>query len=150
MTVLLNEIFLSLFAENAPYICAVTPGSGEVPITCFLEGEDGCVPDENAIYIIEDSQLDIGLLIAVERNLQRIFSVACDYLNWHLEELDLGGLGHGGHGVLIHPAQHHGVRRRHRRQHQALEGHRQGDARHFVEKDLVGKHVIPHSERPLR
>lgn len=88
LTLLFNELFRTMFAENQSYIVAVTPGECEIPITYELAGEKGFALDENAIYILEDSQLDIGLLVAVERNLNRIFSILCDYLDWHLETLD--------------------------------------------------------------
>ncbi|MCD7981765.1 MAG: hypothetical protein LUF32_05565 [Clostridiales bacterium] len=81
LTVLMNEIFVTLFAENQGFIAAIMPGEQEIPITCQVEG----CPEENCIYIIEDSQLDIGLLEAAQRNLDRIFSILCDYLDWELE-----------------------------------------------------------------
>lgn len=88
LAVLFNEVFRTLFAENHEYISAVVSGEAGVPLTYGLNGAGGFTPDENAIYIIEDSQLDIGLLVAVERNLNRIFSIVCDYLEWHFEALD--------------------------------------------------------------
>ncbi len=93
VALLFNEIFKTIFAENQAYICAVTDDSflaeveGDKPLTYSVRGE-GCELHQNAIYIIEDSQLDLGLTIAVERNLQRIFSIIYDYLNWHLETLE--------------------------------------------------------------
>ena len=84
LTLLCNEVFRTLFAENHSYIAAVTPGCTEAPHTYNILGD----ADENAIYIIEDSQMDIGLLIAAERNLDRIFSIICDYLDWHFEALE--------------------------------------------------------------
>ncbi|MGN0114101.1 MAG: hypothetical protein ACI396_02115, partial [Acutalibacteraceae bacterium] len=94
VAVLFNEIFKTIFAENQAYICAVTDDSfladknGDKPLTYSVKGE-GCELQSNAIYIIEDSQLDLGLTVAVERNLQRIFSIIHDYLDWHLETLEL-------------------------------------------------------------
>lgn len=84
LTLLCNEVFRTLFAENHSYIAAVTPGCTDVPHTYNILGD----ADENAIYIVEDSQMDIGLLVAAERNLDRIFSIVCDYLDWHFEELE--------------------------------------------------------------
>ena len=52
----------------------------DYPLTYSLETDD---EDENSIYIVEDSQLDLGLLIAVERNLKRIFEIVTDYLDWN-------------------------------------------------------------------
>ncbi len=88
LTLLMNEVFVTLFGDNAAYITAVTPGTMEQPITCSIRSEGAYTPDPDAIYIIEDSQLDLGLLVAVERNLDRIFTIIRDYLDWHFEELD--------------------------------------------------------------
>ena len=88
IALLCNEVFRTLFAENHAYIAAVVPGEAEVPCTYSLFTEDGSVGNENCIYIIEDSQLDLGLLVAVQRNLNRIFSILCDYLDWHMGALE--------------------------------------------------------------
>ncbi len=87
ITVLFNEIFRTLFAENHAYICAVTDNSfvdenDTNPLTYSLSS-NGCNIGKSSIYIIEDSQLDLGLLIAVERNLNRIFEIMYEYLDWH-------------------------------------------------------------------
>ena len=91
MTVLMNEVFRSLFAENQAFVVALTDDS-------FLDEEASHIltssietPEEelkNSIYIVEDSYLDIGLLDAVERNLDRIFDIISDYILWHYEKLD--------------------------------------------------------------
>ena len=92
ITVLFNELFRSLFAENQAYICALTDDSSidsaNKPFTYSLSGKDVDLT-ENAIYIVEDSQLDLGLTVAVERNLERIFKIITDYLEWHFEALDV-------------------------------------------------------------
>jgi len=87
LTVLINEVLRTLFAENQDYLVAVSAGEQCLPGTYSLTGEGGFAPDENSIYLIEDSQLDIGLLDAAQRNLDRIFSIICDYLQWHDETL---------------------------------------------------------------
>jgi hypothetical protein len=43
---------------------------------------------DKSIYIIEDSQLDIGLLVAVERNVNRILQIIADYLSWNEEKIE--------------------------------------------------------------
>ncbi len=89
LAVLLNESFRSFFAENQEYIIATTDynmeENGENPLTYQIVGGDDCKINPNSIYIIEDNQMDIGLLTAVERNLKRIFETILDYLNWHKE-----------------------------------------------------------------
>lgn len=84
---LLNETFVTLFAENKPFISAITPGYYDAPMTYSLTLGDGVAASEKCIFIIEDSQLDIGLLIAVERNVNRIFQIIADYLGWNDEQI---------------------------------------------------------------
>ncbi len=94
LTALLNEIFRTMFAENQAYISAITPcqyeDNGEVPMSyhIMLPDNDDTVEPDKAIYIVEDSQLDIGLLVAVERNLGRILEIAADYLKWNDEMIE--------------------------------------------------------------
>ena len=65
------------------------PGEAAAPTTYSLQGENGTELEDGCIYIIEDSQLDLGLLVTVQRSLNRIFSILCDYLDWHMEAMDL-------------------------------------------------------------
>ena len=85
LTALMNEVFRTLFADNQPYIVALTPGEPGLPITYRLDSEEEGLLSEKAIYIVEDSQLDVGLLVSVERNLDRILEIIADYLRWNDE-----------------------------------------------------------------
>lgn len=87
LTNLLNEVFVTLFADNQAYISAVTPGVYDAPLTYSLELAEDIENADKCIFIIEDSQLDIGLLIAVERNVNRIFQIISDYLTWNDEKI---------------------------------------------------------------
>ncbi len=87
LTNLLNEVFVTLFADNQPFISAVTPGNYDAPLTYSLNLEEDLEAAEKCIFIIEDSQLDIGLLIAVERNVNRILQIISDYLAWNDEQI---------------------------------------------------------------
>lgn len=87
LTNLLNEAFVTLFADNQSFISAVTPGIYDAPLTYSLELIEGIDNADKCIFIIEDSQLDIGLLIAVERNISRILQIIVDYLNWNDEQI---------------------------------------------------------------
>ena len=87
LTNLLNEVFVTLFADNQPFISAVTSGSYDAPLTYSLNLEEGLENAEKCIFIIEDSQLDIGLLVAVERNVNRILQIISDYLAWNDEQI---------------------------------------------------------------
>ena len=92
LTVLLNESFRSFFADDQEYIVAVTSYNveevGEYPLTYEIGSSESSDIDNNSIYIIEDNQMDIGLLLAVERNIKRFFETIFDYLNWHMEYLE--------------------------------------------------------------
>lgn len=87
LTNLLNEVFVTLFADNQPFISAVTPGNYDAPLSYSLTLEESIENADKCIFIIEDSQLDIGLLIAVERNVNRILQIICDYLTWNEEQI---------------------------------------------------------------
>lgn len=93
LTVIFNEIFRTIFAENQPFVCAVTDDSflsddsTVRPLTFSLK-TDGCELSENCIYILEDSLIDLGLLVSVERNLERILKIAEDYIQWHFNALE--------------------------------------------------------------
>ena len=93
ITLLINELFRTLFAENQAYVCAltdcsfITDDSRINPLTYSLCSEN-CELNKNSIYIIEDSQLDLGLAVAVERNIERILSIVHDYLDWHFATLE--------------------------------------------------------------
>lgn len=87
LTNLLNEVFVTLFADNQPFISAVTPGSYDAPLTYSLDLDESIENADKCIFVIEDSQLDIGLLIAVERNVKRILQIISDYLAWNDEQI---------------------------------------------------------------
>ena len=87
IVLLFHEIFKTLFAENQDYLAVLVPGNIEIPITYSLQVENTSQPEPNTFYIVEDSELDIGLLEAVRRNLNRIFGILCDYLDWHMGTL---------------------------------------------------------------
>ena len=88
LTNLLNEVFVTLFADNQPFISAITPGSFNAPMTYSLSLESDIENVDKCIFIVEDSQLDIGLLIAVERNMNRILQIISDYLSWNEEQIE--------------------------------------------------------------
>ena len=83
---LMNEIFRTTYPDAYPYICAVTQfHSGEqVPehlkyAMYTLESDE----DDAGIYIVEDSEIDLGLTASVERNLERYLEIITEVLAWH-------------------------------------------------------------------
>jgi len=90
VAILLNEIFITLFPESYHFITATVKMPPDTvsnisplmsPVQ--LQGFD----DEEAIYIIEDCEIDLGLLVSVERNLARLLEIIADYLAWHEAKL---------------------------------------------------------------
>ena len=84
---LLNELFITVFPDTHEYICATThvsaPDSTTEAMIPGLSGEE-----DEYIYIIEDSLIDLGLLINVDRYFIRFFEIICDVLMWHKEKLE--------------------------------------------------------------
>jgi subtilisin family serine protease len=93
IALLLNEIFVTLYPESYHYITAAIKMKSdkvseilELLSPVKLQGFD----DEDVIYIIEDSEIDLGLLVSVERNIIRLFEIIADYLTWHQMKLAEG------------------------------------------------------------
>ena len=85
---ILSEIMRSLFPNGHPYIAVTTKVSEDISgmlsyIVYPISGEI----DDDYIYIIEDSEIDLGLIEAIERNLMRIMEIIGDYLKWHFEKM---------------------------------------------------------------
>jgi len=85
VAVLLNEIFITLYPESHHYITAAIERQSDTASniskllnSVHLNGFD----DENAIYFIEDCEIDLGLLVSVERNITRLLEIIADYLAW--------------------------------------------------------------------
>ena len=80
ITLLLNEMFLTVFPHAYPYVIALTADPDE-EFGHLLSKLEGSV-DPRCIYIVEDSMIDLGLLVAVERNWDRFLEIITDYLAW--------------------------------------------------------------------
>lgn len=102
---LLNELFVTIFPDSYEYIAATTRTSAP-------ERLEGYIPElvleekDDYLYIIEDSLIDLGLLINVDRYFIRLMEIICDALTWHTEKLEAekneseaqagAGIGEGG------------------------------------------------------
>jgi hypothetical protein len=95
VAVLLNEIFVTLYPESCHYITAtikMSSGTTSTISNLLSPIQFNGFDDQEAIYIIEDCEIDLGLLVSVERNLTRLLEIIADYLTWHktkLAETDL-------------------------------------------------------------
>lgn len=80
---LLNEIFRTTYPETYHYIAAVCPEEKRSDrlkyISYAFDGE--C--ETESFYVIEDSDIDLGLIVSVERNMKRYLEIAAEILNWH-------------------------------------------------------------------
>jgi len=76
----LNELFVSVFPNAHDYITALTVDEGDE----FGDLLDDFVVDghRDSIFVIEDSLVDLGLIVAVERNWRRLLEIVTDYLLW--------------------------------------------------------------------
>lgn len=88
MCVLLGELVRSLFPNAWHYIAVLAkePEGLEGMLNYMVYDSEGDMED-NSIYIIEDSDLDLGLLDALNRNLEKIFELMADFLDWHFDKM---------------------------------------------------------------
>ncbi|MCD7822447.1 MAG: hypothetical protein LUG86_00245 [Oscillospiraceae bacterium] len=88
ISMLLNEIFRTVFPDSWMYLGVLSPYPDDVEgiLRKFNYGIDGDIEDD-MIYVVEDSDMDLGLLEAVENNLIHFFEIMSDYLNWHFEKM---------------------------------------------------------------
>ncbi|MCI6244327.1 MAG: hypothetical protein MR619_00270 [Eubacterium sp.] len=83
VALMFNEIFKTLYPDNCDYICAVTRIPEDIDVPQGIMFESDINQEDDGIYIIEDSVLDLGLITSVERNLKRFFQIITDFLKWH-------------------------------------------------------------------
>jgi len=85
---MLAEVFRSLFPEGWPYLAPVTcwPDDIDGILNYMVYSVDGDV-EPGYIYIVEDSDVDLGLIDAVEKNFYRIMEIITDFLEWHFEKM---------------------------------------------------------------
>ena len=88
MCILLSELFHTVFPDAWQYLSVLTvrPSDIEGMLNYMVYNVDGNLSEEY-IYIVEDSDLDLGLLDAVNRNLSKLFEILCDFLDWHFEKM---------------------------------------------------------------
>lgn len=88
VSLLLNEVMRSIFPEGWPYIAVLCtiPEDINGMLNNMLYGIAGEVEDEY-IYIVEDSNLDLGLLEAIENNFLLFMEIITDFICWHFEKM---------------------------------------------------------------
>lgn len=99
IAVMINEIFVSLFPDTHNFICAAVSRQENAELDGYLPELSTDEPDDGYVYIIEDSLIDLGLLICVSRYFMRIMDIICDLLTWHgdvMREEEKGEASVGG------------------------------------------------------
>ena len=85
---LLSEVFRSVFPDAWQYIAVITRRPEGIDgmlnhIVYQVEGE----LENGYIYIIEDSDIDLGLLEAIDRSITQIMEIIADFLDWHFDKM---------------------------------------------------------------
>lgn len=82
--VLLNELFRSIYPENWPYLCAaaVYDPQDVDPWMSYLVPQVKGNFEEGEVLIIEDSEMDLGLIDSFCRNFDSLMGIVYDYLDW--------------------------------------------------------------------
>lgn len=88
LSMLLQELFRTVFPTTCQYLAVVTKVSENIGgiLNHMIYPVDGEVED-GYIYIIEDCDMDLGLLGAFEKNFEGFMAIIADFLDWHFEKL---------------------------------------------------------------
>lgn len=90
--VLLNEVFKTTYPESYCYVNATMSGSEQIaPNLKYLLHVIEPDYEEDCIYIVEDSEIDLGLLVSIDRNLRRYLELITELLVWTKEKNHSGG-----------------------------------------------------------
>lgn len=88
ITLMLNELFVSVFPNTHQYVTALTRDPdrefGDLLDQIAIEDPHMGNESEFSIFIIEDSMVDLGLIVTVERYWERFLEILTDYLTWNL------------------------------------------------------------------
>ena len=88
LSMLLMESFRTMFPDGYPYLSVTTkcPEYVEGMLNYLVHPITGDV-DDGFIYIVEDSDIDLGLIETIDRNIEKIMEIVADYLSWHFEKM---------------------------------------------------------------
>ena len=88
ISVLLGEMLRSIFPDSWAYLAVLTTREIDEKgmLDKYIYHIAGDV-DESMIYIVEDSDMDLGLLETIDNNIVRLFEIMSDYLTWHFEKM---------------------------------------------------------------
>ena len=89
LCMLMQELFRSTFPDAWPYIAVLTRKPAEIDgMLDYLVYDSQGEIEDGYIYFVEDSDIDLGLLEAIENNLMKLLKVISDFLDWHEDKLN--------------------------------------------------------------
>ena len=85
---LLSEVFRTVFPDGWQYLAVVSacPDDIDGMLNYMVYSIDKGTEDEY-IYIIEDSDIDLGLLTAVQKHFVKFMEIIADFIEWHCEKM---------------------------------------------------------------
>lgn len=86
IAVVFSELLVTLFPKDHQYLAVLTSSGNDLPTGILNRLESSFAPNE--IFLVEDSPIDIGLVSAVDRAMQRILETCFEFLDWHEETLN--------------------------------------------------------------
>ncbi len=88
LCLLLSEIFKSVFPDGHQYLAVIAKRPEDIDgiLNYVVYPVIGDV-EEDYIYIVEDSELDLGLIEAIERNWMKLMEIVADFLEWHYDKM---------------------------------------------------------------
>ena len=88
LCLLLSEVFRSTYPDGWPYLAAVTKRPEDIDgILNYVVYPAEGIDNAGEIYIVEDSDVDLGLLDSVEKNYMKFMEIIADFLDWHFEKM---------------------------------------------------------------
>jgi hypothetical protein len=91
---LLNEMFYTVYPHHHQYIRAlysnVDPNTPEAIIQSKVVGTVA----GDCIYIVEDAQMDLGIIESIQRYMHRFLEMLTDYLDWYMQDSEAADKGY--------------------------------------------------------
>lgn len=86
---LLSEMLRSIFPDAWNYVAIVSKQPDDIDgmLNKMVYSVEGLEDDDECIYIIEDSEIDLGIIEAIDRNWTKLLEIVADYLLWHIEKM---------------------------------------------------------------
>ncbi len=88
LSILLSELFKTVYPNSWQYLAVLSAVPEDIDgMLNYMIYESDLSIDDEYIYIVEDSYIDLGLLSSVEKNLFRFFEIIADFLDWHEDKM---------------------------------------------------------------